>query len=72
MIFKIEIECPYCDKIHVHRLDIGVASVNEEYPNLLEDFYALQKEREVLISEINYLKGEKEEKHNGESGSEKE
>lgn len=24
MIFKIEIECPYCGKKHVHSLDIGI------------------------------------------------
>lgn len=65
MIFKIEIECPYCDKIHVHRLDVGVSDVTEEYPNLLEDFLELQKENILLKEQL-------EEKHNGESGPEEE
>jgi len=24
VIVKIEIECPYCDKIHIHHLDVGI------------------------------------------------
>ncbi|GAG94497.1 unnamed protein product [marine sediment metagenome] len=30
MIVKIEIECPYCDKIHVHSLDIGIPEIKEK------------------------------------------
>lgn len=30
MIYKIEIECPYCGRIHIYPVEVGIPEISEE------------------------------------------
>lgn len=48
MKVNIEIECPYCNRIHVHRIDIGEPSkvLEEELKEMVEEEEMQEEEEE--------------------------